>query len=58
LSESAAPAEVERALSDIVANDLASIGHPGLSTAPVAMDIGLNSQGILVYLQKRARGKL
>ncbi|MCY0897444.1 MAG: MBL fold metallo-hydrolase [Firmicutes bacterium] len=41
-----------------MADDLAELGHPGQDISPLSLDILLNSQGILVYLQKRAAGKL
>ncbi len=50
--------QVQQALERAVAEDLESIGHPVSNVSPVGMDIVLNSQGILVYLQKKAAGKL
>lgn len=58
LGASATLSQIEPALRQIVADDLAAVGHPGLLTDPVGMDITLNSQGILVYLQKKMAGKL
>lgn len=49
---------VEAALRQAVQADLAAAGHAGVDAAPLNMDIMLNSQGILVYLQKKAQGKL
>lgn len=52
--------EVENKLRDVILKDLKSLGH--LKTVadlkPLALDIELNSQGILVYLQKRLAGKV
>lgn len=50
--------EVEQRLCRAVAADLAAQGHAECSVAPIRLDIGLNSQGILAYLQKKAAGKL
>lgn len=56
---------VDTPLSDVidalkagVVDDLAALGHPSMDVAPLGLDIMLNSQGILVYLQKKAAGKL
>ncbi|NMP21353.1 MBL fold metallo-hydrolase [Sulfobacillus harzensis] len=49
---------VQDALRQAVAEDLAEQGHPGADVSALNLDIMLNSQGILVYLQKKAAGKL
>ncbi|MCY0878287.1 MAG: MBL fold metallo-hydrolase [Firmicutes bacterium] len=56
LSDASTYEEVAEALGRQVREDLASQGHPGVDVAPLALDLMLNSQGILVYLQKRAQG--
>ncbi|OLZ11731.1 MBL fold metallo-hydrolase [Sulfobacillus thermosulfidooxidans] len=49
---------VYRALSEIIAQDLKHLGHPVNNVDPLALDIMLDSQGILVYIQKKKAGKL
>lgn len=58
LSASSSFDDVESGMRQVVADDLAAVGHPNLRVSPVGMDIGLNSQGVLVYLKKKAAGKL
>ncbi len=49
---------IYQALSQIIAQDLDRLGHKVESTDPLAVDLMLNSQGILVYIQKKEAGKL
>ncbi|PSR23027.1 MAG: MBL fold metallo-hydrolase [Sulfobacillus acidophilus] len=58
LSETSTQSEVQSLLTSTVRQELDAIGHPEVDVGAVALDIFLNSQGILVYLQKRAVGKL
>lgn len=58
LGPSSTVEEVTSALSGAVARDLQALGRPSADAGALGFDIGLNSQGILVYLQKRAAGKL
>lgn len=58
LSPDDALSDVERALRRAVEQDLAQLGHPDADASAINLDIMLNSQGILVYLQKKAAGKL
>ncbi len=51
-------AVVEERLSEVIRQDLAEVGRSITDVSPLALDIMLNSQGILVYLQKKALGKL
>ena len=51
-------AEVEEGLKEVIRQDLADVGRSITDVSPLALDIMLNSQGILVYLQKKALGKL
>lgn len=58
LSAESSLAQVETALREAVQRDLATLGHPHTDVDPLGLDIMLNSQGILIYLQKKAAGKL
>lgn len=58
LSPNDSLADVERALYHAVQEDLAHVGHPDRDASAINLDIMLNSQGILVYLQKKAAGKI
>ncbi len=49
---------VKERLVDYIRGDLERLGHPAVDLSPLALDIDLNSQGMLVYVQKRALGKL
>ncbi len=49
---------VKERLVDYIRADLKRLGHPAVDLSPLALDIDLNSQGMLVYVQKRAAGKL
>ncbi|MCL4494840.1 MAG: MBL fold metallo-hydrolase [Firmicutes bacterium] len=49
---------IYQALSQIIAQDLQRLGHKVSNTDPLAVDMMLNSQGILVYIQKKEAGKL
>jgi glyoxylase-like metal-dependent hydrolase (beta-lactamase superfamily II) len=48
---------IQQALSQIIAQDAERQGHKVANVDPLALDIMLDSQGILVYIQKKA-GKL
>ncbi len=50
--------EVEAALKGAIQKDLAALGHADWDVSPLTLDIILDSQGILVYLQRQAAGKL
>jgi len=50
--------EVRQTLMAAIRHDLQQQGHEVANVNPLSLDIMLNSQGILVYLQKRAAGKL
>jgi glyoxylase-like metal-dependent hydrolase (beta-lactamase superfamily II) len=58
LSEKSTLTEVQAQLTHAVRRDLDALGHPEVDVGAVGLDIFLNSQGILVYLQKKAAGKL
>ncbi len=49
---------IYQALSQIIGQDLRRLGHKVDTTDPLGVDLMLNSQGILVYIQKKAAGKL
>jgi glyoxylase-like metal-dependent hydrolase (beta-lactamase superfamily II) len=51
-------AAIEEGLRELIRQDLAEAGRSITDVSPLALDIMLNSQGILVYLQKKALGKL
>ncbi len=49
---------IHAALSQIVAQDAQRQGHKVANVDPLALDLRLDSQGILVYIQKKKAGKL
>ncbi len=58
LSTESSLEQVEATLRGAIANDLRKQGRPPVDVSALGFDVALNSQGILVYLQKRAAGKL
>lgn len=50
--------DIVQVLRQVVLENVALSGHPDVNIAPLELDIMLNSQGILVYLQKKAAGKI
>lgn len=49
---------IQQALSQIIIQDARRQGHPVKNADPLALDIMLDAQGILVYIQKKQAGKL
>lgn len=58
LSSDASLAEIQARLQAAIERDLKGKGRGTFSVTALALDLMLNSQGIRVYLQKRAAGKL
>jgi glyoxylase-like metal-dependent hydrolase (beta-lactamase superfamily II) len=58
LGPDAPVAEVERRLKAAVERDLRALGVASPNLDPMALDLNLNAQGIVVYLQRKALGKI
>lgn len=57
ISPDTAVADVEEQLRAIMVRDLTRLGHPNMDVSPLNLDIMLNSQGILAYLQKQTKAQ-
>lgn len=58
LADDATPETAATMLRAYLAHDIATSGHPVSQMDALALDIDLNSQGMIVYMQKKKAGKL